>query len=316
MSASNTRGRRGRLLLVEDNASLRRGIARALAPGLRSLDEEARGDRAVARLRDPAVPPYDVVLTDLRLPGADGLAVLDAARSREARTAVLLMTAFGKVETAVEAMRRGAFDFVQKPFELPELEVRVGRALGQAQLLSELRCLREERRDRIGVDAIVGSSPALREAVALATRVAASRSTVLVTGETGTGKELVAGLIHTASPRAEGPFVKVNCAALPETLLESELFGHERGAFTSADRVRIGRFEQADGAPSSWTRWGTCLRPPRRSCCACSRTSSSSAWGGAACCTATSASWPPPTGTCARPWLRGPFALISISASR
>ncbi|MAE95715.1 MAG: hypothetical protein CL910_13750 [Deltaproteobacteria bacterium] len=239
------RGRR--LLLVEDNRALRRGIARALAERFQVVDEEGDSDRAVERLGDPGFEPYDVVVTDLRLPGAGGLAVLSAARERDERTAILLMTAYGTVEDAVEAMRLGAFDFVQKPFELPELEARIDRALGHARLLGEVAILREERAQMQARSRIVGSSPALHAAISLAERAAPTRATVLVTGETGTGKELIAGLIHAASDRAPGPFVKVNCAALPETLLESELFGHERGAFTSADRQRIGRFEQADG---------------------------------------------------------------------
>ncbi len=239
-----------RLLLVEDNAGLRRGIARALADRFAVLDEAADADAALERLSDPGVEPYDMVVTDLRMPGAEGaggMAVLRAARARDEHTAVLLMTAYGTVEDAVEAMRLGAHDFIQKPFELPELEARVERALGHARLASELTSLREERDQRLARERIVGTSAALRKAVALAERVAVSKSTVLVTGETGTGKELIAGLVHSASERSEGPFIKVNCAALPETLLESELFGHERGAFTSADRLRIGRFEQADG---------------------------------------------------------------------
>jgi DNA-binding NtrC family response regulator len=236
-----------RILLVEDNAALRGGVARALAQRFGRVDEEARGDRAVERLADPGVEPYDVVVTDLRLPGADGLAVLEAAAKREDRTAVVLMTAYGTIETAVEAMRRSAFDFVQKPFELDELEARVQRALDHARLLREVQVLREERAAWLGEERIVGESPALRAAVELARRVAPTRATVLVTGETGTGKELIAGLVHAHSPRAARPFVKVNCAALPEALLESELFGHERGAFTSAERLRIGRFEQANG---------------------------------------------------------------------
>ena len=245
---------KGRLLVVEDNAALRRAIARALAPLFRDVDQEEDSDRAVERLRDSGVEAYDVVVTDLRLPGAGGtavgaggMAVLRAARERSERTAILLMTAYGTVEDAVEAMRLGAFDFLQKPFELPELEARVERALGHLSLLGEVATLREERAQGAAADALVGDSEALRSAVELARRVAPTRASVLVTGETGTGKELIAGLVHAASERAARPLVKVNCAALPETLLESELFGHEKGAFTSADRLRIGRFEQADG---------------------------------------------------------------------
>jgi len=233
-----------RVLVVEDGDALRRGIARALEEAGARVDVAARGEEAVLQLSDPAVQSYDAVVTDLRLPGAGGLEVLDAAKAREPRTAVLLMTAYGSVETAVEAMRRGAFDFIQKPFDLEQLEVRVGRALDHGRLEREVTVLRAERASRFG-SPLVGRSPALREALDLARRVAPSPSTVLITGETGTGKELIAGLIHQRSPRASGPFIKVNCAALPETLLESELFGHERGAFTGADRTRVGRFEQA-----------------------------------------------------------------------
>ncbi len=239
--------RRARILVVEDSDTLRRGVARALAEAWTEVDEEESGDGALARLADPDVAPYDVVVTDLRLPGADGLAVLRAARAREPRIAVILMTAYGTVDGAVEAMKQGAWDFVQKPFELEQLEARVARAVEHRNLLQEVSSLRAERGARWAPERIVGESPALRAAVELARRVAPTRSTVLVTGETGTGKELVAGLIHQLSPRSERPFVKVNCAALPETLLESELFGHERGAFTSAERMRVGRFEQASG---------------------------------------------------------------------
>jgi len=235
-----------RILLVEDNASLRRGIARALGESFGEVDQLSKGDEAVERLRDRGVEAYDVVVTDLRLPGASGIDVLRTARERDTRTAVVLMTAYGSIQTAVEAMKLGAFDFVQKPIELEELEARVAKACSHARLVHEVASLRQERAERLGAPQIVGTSESLRTALDLARRVAPTRSTVLVTGETGTGKELIAGVIHSHSPRAGAPFVKVNCAALPETLLESELFGHERGAFTSADRLRVGRFEQAD----------------------------------------------------------------------
>jgi DNA-binding NtrC family response regulator len=236
-----------RLLVVEDGDALRRGIVSALGEAWEQVDAEANGAAAVARLGDPEIPSYDVVVSDLRLPGADGVAVLHAAHERDARTAVVLMTAHGSIETAVEAMKLGAFDFVQKPFDLEQIEVRVRRAVEHAQLAREVGALRARLEKKLGPESIIGTSPALRAAVGLARRVAPSRSTILITGETGTGKEVIAGLIHSQSPRADGPFVKVNCAALPETLLESELFGHERGAFTGADRVRVGRFEQASG---------------------------------------------------------------------
>jgi two-component system response regulator HydG len=240
-------GRAVRVLLVEDNAVLRRGIATALRERFPDVEEEDNGDRAVARLRDASLEPFDAIVTDLRLPGADGVEVLRAARERDQSTAVLLMTAHGSVETAVEAMKLGAFDFLQKPFDLDQLELRITRAVEHVRLRREVTQLRAERVAGYAAENIVGSSEALREALDLARRVAPTRSTVLVTGETGTGKELIAGLIHASSPRAAQPFVKMNCAALPETLLESELFGHERGAFTGADRLRVGRFEQADG---------------------------------------------------------------------
>ena len=236
-----------RLLVVEDNRSLRVGMARALAERFDVVDVEDRGDAALARLRDSGVEPYDVIVTDLRMPGADGLAVLRAAQARSPRSAVILVTAFATIDAAVAAMKHGAFDFVEKPFPLDELDARVVKALGHARMAGEVATLRAERGAHRRAEQIVGGSPSLAAAIELAQRVAPMRSTVLLTGETGTGKELVAGLIHESSARADGPFVKVNCAALPETLLESELFGHEKGAFTSADRVRIGRFEQANG---------------------------------------------------------------------
>jgi len=234
-----------RILVVEDNDTLRRGIVRALRESWTRVEEASAGDEALDRIRSSEA--FDVILSDLRLPGADGVAVLRAARARDVRTSVLLMTAYGSIETAVEAMRAGAFDFLQKPLDLEQIELRVGRAAEHRRLLDEVRELRAERDARELAGEMVVESDALRSAVELAERVAATRSTVLVTGETGTGKELIAKLVHRASDRADGTLVKVNCAALPETLLESELFGHERGAFTGADRQRIGRFEQASG---------------------------------------------------------------------
>ena len=236
-----------RILVVEDNDTLRRGITFALRERWGDVQEVANGDDAVECISDSHSDAFDVIVTDLRLPGCDGVSVLRAARERDPGTSVLLMTAYGTIETAVEAMRSGAFDFVQKPLDLDQLELRVARGVDHRRLLYEVTELRADKAAHQASEQIIGDSPALRSALDLAKRVAPTRSTVLITGETGTGKELIAGLIHRASPRAEGPLVKVNCAALPETLLESELFGHERGAFTGADRQRIGRFEEASG---------------------------------------------------------------------
>jgi two-component system response regulator HydG len=236
-----------RILVVEDNDTLRSGISVALRENWGDVCEVSNGDDAVKCISDSNSEAFDVIVTDLRLPGCDGVSVLRAARERDPGTSVLVMTAYGSIETAVEAMRFGAFDFVQKPLDLDQLELRVARGVEHRRLLYEVTELRAEQAARQASEQIIGDSPALRIALDLAKRVAPTRSTVLITGETGTGKELIAGLIHRASPRAEGPLVKVNCAALPETLLESELFGHERGAFTGADRQRIGRFEEANG---------------------------------------------------------------------
>jgi Nif-specific regulatory protein len=179
--------------------------------------------------------------------GSDGLDVLRTAKALHPTSAVILMTAFGSVHTAVEAMRIGAFDYVQKPFEIEEMELKVEKALEHRRLKHEIEYLRHTQQDIYDFDRIVGASGALQSVLAVVKKVAKSNTTCLIRGETGTGKELIAGAIHHNSLRATRNFVKVNCAALQENLLESELFGHEKGAFTGADKQRVGRFEQADG---------------------------------------------------------------------
>jgi len=231
-----------KILVVEDNETLRRGISQALRDAGHESRELADGGAAVERI---GASPYDVVITDLKLPKRSGMEVLRAAMRREQPPTVLIMTAYGTIETAVEAMKEGAYDFIQKPFHIEELELKVKKALDHQRLVGEVHHLRAEQQRAYAWENVVGESPKIQDVIRLTKKVASSKATVLITGETGTGKELIAGLIHANSLRRHQTFVKVNCAALQENLLESELFGHEKGAFTGADRQRIGRFEQA-----------------------------------------------------------------------
>jgi two-component system response regulator AtoC len=234
----------GRILVADDHDALRRGLALALSGAGHDVEEAANGNLAIEKLHEGY---FDVVVSDLKMGGSDGLDVLRTTKSLHPSASVILMTAFGSVSTAVEAMKHGAFDYVQKPFEIEEMEVKVEKALELKRLRHELDYFRHEQQETYDFERIVGASDALQKVLGIVKKVAKSNSTVLIRGETGTGKELIAGAIHHNSLRAARNFVKVNCAALQENLLESELFGHEKGAFTSADRQRIGRFEQADG---------------------------------------------------------------------
>ncbi len=234
----------GRILIADDHDALRRGLARGLTEAGHEVEEASNGNAAIARLHDGH---FDIVLSDLKMGGSDGLDVLRTTRALHPTTAVILMTAFGSVTTAVEAMKIGAFDYVQKPFEIEEMEVKIDKALEVKRLKIENEYLRGTQQDIYDFEHIVGSSAALQKVLDVVKKVAKSNTTVLIRGETGTGKELIAGAIHHNSLRTARNFVKVNCAALQENLLESELFGHEKGAFTGADKQRIGRFEQADG---------------------------------------------------------------------
>ena len=225
------------ILVVEDRDSLRRMLERALAGEGHSVVTAADTREAAACLA--RTERFDLVLTDLKLPSGSGLDVVTAAKQRHPEAPVVVLTAFGSVAVAVEAMKRGATDFLEKPVDLEALFALV-RALVERDRV-------EERFEVAGAPPIVGRHPRLRAALRLLGRVAPAETTVLLTGESGTGKELFARALHALSPRAAGPFVAVNCAAIPETLVETELFGHERGAFTGADRRRAGRFELARG---------------------------------------------------------------------
>ena len=234
----------GRILVADDHDSLRRGLAQALADAGHDVEDASDGNAAIERLHESC---FDVVVSDLKMNGSSGLEVLKTARTLQPNAAVILMTAFGSVSTAVEAMKAGASDYLQKPFEIEEMEVKVEKALEVRRMQHQIDYLRHAQGDIYDFDRIIGSSGALERVLAVVRKVAKSSATVLVRGETGTGKELIAGAIHHNSLRATRNFVKVNCAALQENLLESELFGHEKGAFTGAEKQRIGRFEQADG---------------------------------------------------------------------
>jgi Nif-specific regulatory protein len=234
----------GRILIADDHDSLRRGLAQALREAAHDVEEAPNGNAAIERLHEGF---FDVVVSDLKMGGSTGLEVLKTAKTLHPTCAVILMTAFGSVSTAVEAMRSGASDYVQKPFEIEEMEVKIGKALEMRQMQHQIDYLRHAQGDIYDFERIIGSSGALEKVLDVVRKVAKSNTTVLVRGETGTGKELIAGAIHHNSNRASRNFIKVNCAALQENLLESELFGHEKGAFTGADKQRIGRFEQADG---------------------------------------------------------------------
>jgi DNA-binding NtrC family response regulator len=233
-----------KILIVEDDAVVLGQLLGALEDEGYVVEGVSTAEEGIARLEKmrPAL-----VMTDLRLPGASGLTVVESVRTWSADCPVLVLTAHASVDTAVEAMRLGAFHYLQKPLSVDALLVEVQKAIEHALVLEERTKLRDTLDREHGLGRIIGQSARAAQLRALIKTVASTDSTVLVTGETGTGKELVADALHYGSPRASGPLVKVNCAAISETLLESELFGHEKGAFTGADRRRAGRFERADG---------------------------------------------------------------------
>jgi DNA-binding NtrC family response regulator len=230
------------ILIVEDKESLRTMLRLALERAGHGVLEAGDEPEAVRLLNEhrPAV-----VLSDLRLPSGDGFGVLRAAKELDGEIPVIVMTAYGSIEDAVSAMKEGALDFLAKPVDPDHLQLMVSRAIEQRRLVTENMLLKEELAVRRGAPQIVGEDPSLRRVLASLQRAAATGTTVLIEGESGTGKELFARTLHALSPRADDPFVAINCAAIPETLLESELFGHEKGAFTGAVARKPGKFEMA-----------------------------------------------------------------------
>ena len=232
------------LLLVEDESALREAVAEQLTDRGYHVEQADSGESAVSRLADFA---FDIIITDLRLPGIDGSAVVEAAVERYPDIIAIVITGYGTVKDAVEAIKRGARDFVSKPFQIDELLHVLDSALEQRRLRSENAYLRAQLEERYRFDqGIIGKSQPMAHLFQLLETVAATNSTILVTGETGSGKEVVARAIHQHSPRRMQRFVALNCSAIPETLLEAELFGHVRGAFTGAVGNRQGRLEQAN----------------------------------------------------------------------
>ena len=235
--------KRPTVLIVDDEKHTREGLERALRDRYDILLAED-GVRGLETLKSEAV---DIVLTDLRMPGIDGMTFIKRATADDPAPLVIMLTAYGSVQNAVEAMKVGAYDYLMKPVDLDNLEMVMERGLESRRLRGENEELRQQLDRRYGLESIIGTSKPMVDVFETVRQVAPARSTVLLTGESGTGKELIAQAIHRLSPRADKPLVVVHCASLNSNLLESELFGHEKGAFTSAHERRVGRFERADG---------------------------------------------------------------------
>jgi len=297
--------KRVKILVIDDDESLRRVLEYNLAQEGYAVLTASSGEQGLDLLKKEGA---DLVVTDVRMAGMDGLQVLAEVRKVDLNIQVIILTAFGTIEMAVEAMKAGAFHYISKPFNRDELKLTIKKALQLKALERENVALRQELQTRLGLDAIIAESPPMKQILEMLERVAPTETTVLILGESGTGKELIARALHANSSRAAGPFVAVNCAAIPEHLLESELFGHVKGAFTGAIRDRVGKFEAAEGGtifldeigemrPDLQVKILRCLeeRSPERG-----GTTGRSAW--------TSGCWRPRTRTWPRPSRRGSSA--------
>jgi two-component system response regulator AtoC len=233
-----------KILVVDDEPGLRQTVSRILGAEGHSVGTAGEGEEALNKLSSEDV---DLVLCDLRMPKMDGLEFIERYTTSGGHALVIAMSAYGDADTAIAAMQKGAYDYVQKPFRAEEVVLAVRKAAEREKLRAKVEELEDQLSTIRGANEIIGHSPSIRAALDMARKVARHPSTVLITGESGTGKELVARLVHKSSPRADKAFVAVNCGAIPEPLLESELFGHVKGAFTSADRDKTGLFEEANG---------------------------------------------------------------------
>ena len=235
---------KGHILVVDDDQGHRAMLRTVLGGWGYAIDEADDGSRAIDAVH---ARPYDLVLMDVRMVSVSGLDALPAVKQYNPAIPVIIMTAYSSVETAVEALKKGAYDYLTKPFDFDELKLSIERAMDHSRLQEENRTLKEHLAAGFDAGEIIGRSPRMMELLETVAMVAPTEATVLITGDSGTGKELIAGAIHANSPRRHKPFIKVNCAAITETLLESELFGHEKGSFTGADRRKEGRFRLAHG---------------------------------------------------------------------
>lgn len=283
-----------RILIVEDEAVIRRALGRLLEhEGYRVAEADS-----LARAQEQCQQTcFDLVISDLRLPDGEGIIMVDHCPD----TPVLIMTSYASVRSAVEAMKHGAADYIAKPFDHDEMLLCVARILKQHQLERENAQLHSQIGQAYPVEGMVGESQAMQQICKTLEKVAPTDTTVLIRGESGTGKELVARAIHKKSHRAKAPLISVNCAAIPEGLLESELFGHEKGAFTGAGQTRQGLAEAADGGTLFLDEIGELTPAPSHACCGCSRMARSDGWAPPAAARWTCACWPPPIGTW-KPW--------------
>ena len=303
---------KSRILIVDDEPDMVENCARILARAGYQCLTAADGLRALALLESERP---DLLLTDLKMPGLDGLELLRRAHETDPALPVIVITAFATIESAVAAVKEGAFDYLPKNFSVDQLQLAVERGLRSRLLQLENRNLREQLRHTFRSDNIVGRSPAMAQVFELVRKAARSEANILVLGESGTGKELIARAVHAHSPRTAQAFVPVDCAALPENLLESELFGYEKGAFTGAVRTKPGLVEVAQRGTLFLDEIGELPPPSRSSSSGPSRSGRSGAWAAPRSSTWTCAWCRPPTATCGSPSTRASFARTSTTGS-